>query len=83
MSGPNMIACTASIRPIYAVKMYEHLEGLMLQLDDGEPDDVSNFIRDLMDHLWFAMSDDEQRALDNRGDLVHEPPTRPTEEERT
>ena len=46
--------------------LYLRLERLMMDLDDrGNP--LADRIRDLMDPLWYSLSDDDHKFLDSRG----------------
>lgn len=46
--------------------LYLRLERLMMDLDDrGQP--FADGVRDLLDPLWYSMSEEEQRYLNSRG----------------
>jgi len=46
--------------------LYLRLERLMMDLDD-EANPLAERIRDLMDPLWYSLSEDDRRYLDSRG----------------
>jgi hypothetical protein len=46
--------------------IYLRLERLMMELDDRD-DPMADKIRDLMDPVWYALSDEDRRFLDSRG----------------
>jgi len=47
------------------LRKYLELERLMLILED-EGDRGADALRDLMDPLWYSLSDEERRLLDQR-----------------
>jgi hypothetical protein len=47
------------------LRTYLELERLMLILDE-EGDPAAEALRDAMDPLWFSLSDEERRILDER-----------------
>jgi len=48
--------------------LYLKLERIMIDLDDrGEP--FADQVRDLMDPLWYALSAEEHKFLDGRGEV--------------
>ena len=47
------------------LRTYIELERLMLILDeDGNP--AADALRDVMDPLWYSLSDEERQVLDDR-----------------
>ncbi len=49
--------------------LYLRLERLMMDLDDrGDP--IADKLRDLMDPLWYSLSEQEHELLDARGGIV-------------
>ena len=48
------------------LNLYLRLERLMMDLDDwGNP--LADRVRDLMDPLWYSLSEDDRQFLDSRG----------------
>lgn len=48
--------------------LYLKLERIMIDLDDrGEP--FADQVRDLMDPLWYSLSEEEHEFLDGRGEV--------------
>lgn len=47
------------------LRRYLELERLMLELD-AAGDAVADVLRDAMDPIWYALSDEERRILDER-----------------
>jgi hypothetical protein len=50
------------------VEIYLRLERIMIELDDRD-DSFAENIRDLMDPLWYGLSDEDHEFLDNRGEI--------------
>lgn len=48
------------------LEVYLALERVMLALDD-KGDELADRVRDLMDPVWYELSDEEAAALDSRG----------------
>lgn len=46
--------------------IYLRLERLMMELDERD-DPMADQIRDLMDPIWYALSEEDRRFLDSRG----------------
>ena len=46
--------------------LYSKLERLMMDLDD-QGDSLADKVRDLMDPLWYSLSEEEHNFLDGRG----------------
>ena len=48
--------------------LYLRLERIMIELDDGN-DLLADRMRDLMDPIWYSLSDEDHQFLDNRGEI--------------
>ncbi len=48
--------------------LYLRLERLMIDLDD-QGDSLAERVRDLMDPVWFSLSEEEHKFLDGRGEI--------------
>lgn len=48
------------------LRKYLELERLMLFFDEDGDGVVADRLRDLMDPIWYALSDDERHVLDER-----------------
>jgi hypothetical protein len=48
--------------------LYLRLERIMIELD-GQNDPFADLIRDLMDPLWYALSDEDHQFLDSREEM--------------
>jgi hypothetical protein len=46
--------------------LYLRLERIMMELDEQE-DPLADRIRDLMDPLWYGLSDEDHQFIDGRG----------------
>lgn len=50
------------------LRTYLRLEKAMLEADDGD-EECADRLRDMMDPIWWSMTDDEHRSLEARGDF--------------
>lgn len=49
---------------------YLTLERIMIEADEHEDESFADFLRDLMDSIWYQLSDEEYGVLNNRNEGV-------------
>jgi hypothetical protein len=50
------------------IDLYLKLERIMMELDDQE-DPIADRVRDLMDPIWYELSEEDHNFLDRRGEM--------------
>ncbi len=49
------------------IDRYLSLERIMMEADEGGDEPFADSLRDLMDSIWYRLSDEEHDLLNNRG----------------
>ena len=50
---------------------YTELERIMTEAENAGDESLVEPTRDLLDHLWYQMTDEQHRTLNQRGDKTH------------